>query len=112
MKKTLLACCALALTLGAQAQWKPVGDKIKTPWAEQVNPANVLPEYPRPQLERGDWQNLNGEWEYAIKPAGDVEPATFDGKFLAYRKKLAKTTNYGINVLFPFLQPGKTRISY
>ena len=64
MKKTLLACCALALTLGAQAQWKPVGDKIKTPWAEQVNPANVLPEYPRPQLERGDWQNLNGEWEY------------------------------------------------
>ena len=82
MKKTLLACCALALTLGAQAQWKPVGDKIKTPWAEQVNPANVLPEYPRPQLERGDWQNLNGEWEYAIKPAGDVEPATFDGKIL------------------------------
>ena len=82
MKKTLLACCALALTLGAQAQWKPVGDKIKTPWAEQVNPANVLPEYPRPQLERGDWQNLNGEWEYAIKPVGDVEPATFDGKIL------------------------------
>ena len=82
MKKTLFVCCALALTLGAQAQWKPVGDKIKTPWSEQVNPANVLPEYPRPQLERGDWQNLNGEWEYAIKPVGDVEPATFDGKIL------------------------------
>lgn len=65
MKKTLFVCCALALALGAQAQWKPVGDKIKTPWSEQVNPANVLPEYPRPQLERGDWQNLNGEWEYA-----------------------------------------------
>ena len=60
MKKTLFVCCALALALGAQAQWKPVGDKIKTPWSEQVNPANVLPEYPRPQLERGDWQNLNG----------------------------------------------------
>ena len=55
MKKTLFVCCALALALGAQAQWKPVGDKIKTPWSEQVNPANVLPEYPRPQLERGDW---------------------------------------------------------
>ena len=82
MKKTLFVCCALALALGAQAQWKPVGDKIKTPWSEQVNPANVLPEYPRPQLERGDWQNLNGEWEYAIKPVGDVEPATFDGKIL------------------------------
>ena len=82
MKKTLLVCCALALTLGVQAQWKPVGDKIKTPWAEQVNPEDVLPEYPRPQLERGDWQNLNGEWEYAIKPVGEVEPATFDGKIL------------------------------
>lgn len=82
MKKTLLICCALALTLGAQAQWKPVGDKIKTQWAEQVNPANVLPEYPRPQLERGDWQNLNGEWEYAIKPVGNAEPAAFDGKIL------------------------------
>ena len=82
MKKTLLICCALALALGAQAQWKPVGDKIKTQWAEQVNPANVLPEYPRPQLERGDWQNLNGEWEYAIKPVGNAEPAAFDGKIL------------------------------
>ena len=117
MKKTLFVCCALALALGAQAQWKPVGDKIKTPWSEQVNPANVLPEYPRPQLERGDWQNLNGEWEYAIKPVGDVEPATFDGKILvpfaveSYRKKLAKTANYGISVLFPFLQPGKIRTS-
>ena len=117
MKKTLFVCCALALALGAQAQWKPVGDKIKTPWSEQVNPANVLPEYPRPQLERGDWQNLNGEWEYAIKPVGDVEPATFwflllsNPLCLAYRKKLAKTANYGISVLFPFLQPGKIRTS-
>ena len=107
--------------IGCTAQWKPVGDKIKTPWAEQVNPANVLPEYPRPQLERGDWQNLNGEWEYAIKPVGDVERQhsmvrfwfllLSNPLFLAYRKKLAKTTNYGINVLFPFLQPGKIKTS-
>lgn len=82
MKKTFLVCCALALTLGAQAQWKPVGDKIKTKWAEQVNPKNVLPEYPRPQLERTDWVNLNGEWEYAIKPRGGAEPAAFDGNIL------------------------------
>lgn len=82
MKKMLLTCCALALALGAQAQWKPAGDKIKTTWAEQIDPSNVLPEYPRPQLERTDWQNLNGEWEYAIKPVGEAEPATFDGKIL------------------------------
>lgn len=82
MKKTFLVCCALALTLGAQAQWKPVGDKIKTKWAEQINPKNVLPEYPRPQLERTDWVNLNGEWEYAIKLRGGAEPAAFDGNIL------------------------------
>lgn len=82
MKKTFLVCCALALTLGAQAQWKPVGDKIKTKWAEQINPKNVLPEYPRPQLERTDWVNLNGEWEYAIQSKGQAEPASFDGNIL------------------------------
>ena len=82
MKKTLFVCCALALALCAQAQWKPAGDKIKTQWAEQVNPKSVLPEYPRPLMERSEWQNLNGEWEYAIKPVGEVEPATYDGNIL------------------------------
>ena len=82
MKKAVLVCCALALTVCAQAQWKPAGDKIKTKWAEQIDPQNVLPEYPRPQLERTDWVNLNGEWEYAIKPKGEVEPNSFDGNIL------------------------------
>ncbi|WP_321571719.1 sugar-binding domain-containing protein [Parabacteroides goldsteinii] len=82
MKKAVLVCCALALTVCAQAQWKPAGDKIKTKWAEQINPQNVLPEYPRPQLERTDWVNLNGEWEYVIKPKGEVEPNSFDGNIL------------------------------
>ena len=48
MKKTLFVCCALALALGAQAQWKPVGDKIKKQWSEQVHPASDLPAYPSP----------------------------------------------------------------
>ena len=82
MKKTLFVCCAFAWALCAQAQWKPAGDKIKTQWAEQVNPESVLPEYPRPQLERADWLNLNGEWEYAIQPAGQAEPAQFQGNIL------------------------------
>lgn len=82
MKKAVLVCCALALTVCAQAQWKPAGDKIKTKWAEQIDSQNVLPEYPRPQLERTDWVNLNGEWEYAIKPKGEVEPNSFDGNIL------------------------------
>ena len=82
MKKILMLCSALLCLFSAQAQWQPVGDKIKTAWAEKVNPAQVLPEYPRPQLVRNDWSNLNGEWEYAIRTKGGVEPTTFDGKIL------------------------------
>ncbi len=78
----MVVCGLLACTLTVSAQWKPVGDKIKTQWAEQINPKTVLPEYPRPLLERAEWLNLNGEWEYAIKPRGGMEPAAFDGKIL------------------------------
>lgn len=67
MKKNFLAVLfALALCSPTFAQWKPAGDKIKTPWGEQLNPKNVLPEYPRPIMERQDWKNLNGSWNYAI----------------------------------------------
>ena len=82
MKKTILTTVAALSVLCTFAQWKPVGDKIKTPWAEKVDPANVLPEYPRPQMVRSQWVNLNGLWDYAIKPAGAMEPKTMDGKIL------------------------------
>ncbi|MCD8193747.1 MAG: beta-galactosidase [Tannerellaceae bacterium] len=82
MKKTMFVCCLLAMVSYVQAQWKPAGDKIKTVWAESLDPNNVLPEYPRPQLVRGEWQNLNGLWEYAIRPKGGSEPAAFDGNIL------------------------------
>lgn len=41
------------------AQWKPAGDRIKTKWADEINIAEVLPEYPRPIMVRDDWKNLN-----------------------------------------------------
>jgi hypothetical protein len=64
------------------AQWNPSKDKIRTKWADEVNPANVLPEYPRPTMERPQWSNLNGLWDYAILPVGAAEPGRFDGKIL------------------------------
>ncbi len=82
MKKQLLVVLALLSVVGVQAQWKPAGDKIKTEWADKINPESVLPEYPRPTLVRESWQNLNGEWEYAIRPKGEVEPKVFDGNIL------------------------------
>ncbi len=47
------------------ADWKPAEGPLKTRWAKDVDPARVLPEYPRPQLVRTDWMNLNGVWEFA-----------------------------------------------
>ena len=82
MKRLFLITCTSSMILSASAQWSPAGDKLKTKWAEEVNPQNVLPEYPRPLLERSQWTNLNGLWDYAIAPRGAAEPANFDGKIL------------------------------
>lgn len=46
--------------------WEPKGNHIKTRWADEIDPQNVLPEYPRPLIVRDDWENLNGLWDYAI----------------------------------------------
>ena len=82
MKTPFLLIILLFSSMSLSAQWKPAGDKIKTAWAEKIDPNNVLPEYPRPIMERDKWQNLNGLWDYAILPMGQQEPQTFDGKIL------------------------------
>ena len=71
----------LFITFSLSAQWQPAGDKLKTKWATEIDVNNVLPEYPRPIMERGEWQNLNGLWNYAILPVGQ-QPANYDGKIL------------------------------
>ena len=80
-KKSLLAAAALLLGSSGSAQWQPAGDKIKTPWAEKVDPACPLNEYPRPLAERARWKNLNGLWNYSIVPAGTPAGA-YDGQIL------------------------------
>lgn len=64
------------------AQWQPAGERIKTEWATKIDVKNVLPEYPRPILERTDWMNLNGLWNYAISPIGQSMPQKYDGQIL------------------------------
>lgn len=78
---TIAAGLLWAIAVQAQ-EWKPAGNRIKTPWAEQVNPAIPWPEYPRPQLVRADWQNLNGLWDYVILPKGSAVPDAFQGRIL------------------------------
>jgi len=82
MIKQLLTLIALTVCISASAQWKPAGDKIRTAWADKIDINKVLPEYPRPIMERDEWQNLNGLWNYAILPVGKSTPDTYDGKIL------------------------------
>ncbi len=52
---------------------------LLTRWGRALDPANVLPEYPRPQLVRDSYVNLNGTWEHAITRADAPAPAGYDG---------------------------------
>ena len=67
----------------AQQDWQIVKGKITSPWAEKVNPSSPLPEYPRPQMVRNEWTNLNGLWQYSILPKDQQAiPATTQGSIL------------------------------
>ncbi|WP_321425847.1 sugar-binding domain-containing protein [uncultured Bacteroides sp.] len=82
MIKQFLTLITLTVCISASAQWKPAGDKIKTNWTDKIDINKVLPEYPRPIMERDEWQNLNGLWNYAILSAGKSVPDNYDGKIL------------------------------
>ena len=70
--------------------WQPVEGTLMTRWAASVQPDNVWPEYPRPQMVRSEWLNLNGLWQYAIRPGGELRsayaepqpPTSWDGAIL------------------------------
>lgn len=81
-QRFLFTALCFAAVCGAFAQWAPAGDKIKTTWAESVDPDNVLPEYPRPIMERSEWKNLNGLWQYAVVDRGSALPTEFEGDIL------------------------------
>jgi hypothetical protein len=64
------------------ADWQPVAGHLMTKWAADVDPRKPLPEYPRPQMVRPEWMNLNGLWDYAIQPPGSSAPERYEGKIL------------------------------
>ena len=54
---------------------------MKTLWGEQLNPNQVLQEYPRPQMRRENYAILNGLWDYTITTE-DRPPKNWDGQIL------------------------------
>ncbi len=70
------------LTAVAQA-WQPVADSMLTEWGAQVTPDTAWCEYPRPMMQRNEWTNLNGLWDYAVTPKTRTEnPDKWDGQIL------------------------------
>jgi hypothetical protein len=62
--------------------WQPAKGPLMTEWAKDVSPEKALPEYPRPQMVRREWLNLNGLWEYAVADKAAGKPPAYDGKIL------------------------------
>ena len=63
--------------------WRIATAPLVTRWASEVSPEHVLPEYPRPQMTRKEWSNLNGLWDYALaEPASTVPPVAYTGRIL------------------------------
>ncbi|MBM2621380.1 glycoside hydrolase family 2 [Actinoplanes sp. LDG1-06] len=71
---TALLVAGAAAPASAATEWRPGIPPIATPWTSKVGPNNALPEYPRPQLTRDKWQNLNGVWEFAKATTGQAVP--------------------------------------
>lgn len=78
MAVVALALLAFALIASPPANavvmWHPKAALLPTPWTKLVGPDNALPEYPRPQMTRSAWLNLNGVWSYMGRSAGAVLP--------------------------------------
>ncbi len=81
LKYKLIALCLLGIMVSEMtlAQSKP---SMMTRWGKSVTADNVWSEYPRPQLVRSDWQNLNGLWDYALQPKTAAAPADYSKKIL------------------------------
>jgi hypothetical protein len=62
--------------------WALAESPLMTRWSKKVNPECPLPEYPRPQMMREQWLNLNGLWDYTIRPKDDIKVENYDGKIL------------------------------
>ena len=70
-------------SLAPSAEWHKLDNPLNTPWADDVTPENTLTEYPRPLMERDEWLNLNGVWDYTKQESkNNTVPADFESQVL------------------------------
>jgi hypothetical protein len=81
---SLVSGCLLLSQVRAAdtAAWTLGTSPLYTRWAKTLNPTNVWTEYPRPQLVRKDWLNLNGVWDYVFMGGETNHPAHYQGHIL------------------------------
>ena len=103
MNKLALAVSLSALAVSAFA-WEKKSAPIMTKWAEEVTPDNVLPEYPRPQLVRADWMNLNGVWEFELTTGitNRIDYTDWKGCDMSVFKDVKPGKKLGREILVPF----------
>jgi len=78
----LLPMWLLAGALTCHAAWEAAPGPLKTPWTSQVSPKSAHREYPRPQMVRSEWLNLNGLWDLVVVPKDADKPSSFDTQIL------------------------------
>ncbi len=69
-------------TSAAELAWSPGAGPLRTRWAKNVSPGKSHPEYPRPQMQRDRWMNLNGLWEFSLTGKEAPQPQSFSQKIL------------------------------
>ncbi|MGQ1891317.1 glycoside hydrolase family 2 protein [Thermophagus sp. OGC60D27] len=74
MKKYVIIVLFFISFYSYAQEYSPIKERILSEWAEKVTPENVWQEYPRPQMVRDQWQNLNGLWEYAVTSNRAAKP--------------------------------------
>ena len=80
--RLLLVALVVIQITNANAEWASKQGPLVTRWTEHVTPKNVWTEYPRPQMVRPEWKNLNGLWQYSIRKINESKPTEWDGEIL------------------------------
>lgn len=119
-KKLLIAVFVSAMAHTFACAASPKENRMKTVWADKVTSENVWQSYPRPQLQRSQWMNLNGLWQYAVTtqdtPKKEVKfegqilvPFAIESSLSGVQRSFCLPRNCGISVTLPLMTHGKEK---